>query len=65
MSKAFIRERDSEDEALELSSQLPAGVKNYITPGGYRKLQQELDHLWKVERPELVKTIIESNLKKR
>ena len=57
MSKAFIRERDSEDEALELSSQLPAGVKNYITPGGYRKLQQELDHLWKVERPELVKTI--------
>ena len=57
MSKAFTREQDSEDEELELSSQLPAGVKNYITPGGYRKLQEELDHLWKVERPELVKTI--------
>jgi transcription elongation factor GreB len=57
MSKAFTRERDSDDEELELSSQLPAGVKNYITPGGYRKLQEELDHLWKVERPELVKTI--------
>jgi transcription elongation factor GreB len=57
MSKAFTRETESEDEELELSSQLPAGVKNYITPGGYRKLQEELDHLWKVERPALVKTI--------
>ena len=70
MSKAFTREMgqagklrnggsqtDSEDEELEPSAQLPAGVKNYITPGGYRKLQEELDHLWKVERPALVKTI--------
>jgi len=57
MSKAFTREQDSDDEELELSLQLPVGIKNYITPGGYRKLQDELDHLWKVERPELVKTI--------
>ena len=57
MSKAFTRETDSDDEELELSAQLPDGVKNYITPGGYRKLQEELDHLWKVERPALVKTI--------
>jgi transcription elongation factor GreB len=57
MNKAFTREKDSEDEELELSLQLPAGVKNYITPGGYRKLQEELDHLWKMERPELVKII--------
>ena len=57
MSKAFTRETDSDDEELEPSSQLPVGVKNYITPGGYRKLQEELDHLWKVERPALVKTI--------
>jgi transcription elongation factor GreB len=57
MSKAFTREQDSDDEELELSSQLPVGVKNYITPIGYRKLQEELDHLWKVERPALVKTI--------
>jgi len=57
MSKAFTRETDSDDEELELSSQLPVGVKNYITPGGYRKLQEELDHLWKMERPALVKTI--------
>ncbi|HTN93908.1 MAG TPA: transcription elongation factor GreB [Gallionella sp.] len=57
MSKAFTRERESEDEELELASQLPAGLKNYITPYGYRKLREELDHLWKVERPALVTTI--------
>ncbi len=33
------------------------GVKNYITPGGYRRLQEELTHLWKVERPAMVATV--------
>jgi transcription elongation factor GreB len=32
-------------------------VKNYITPGGYRRLQEELAHLWKVERPPVVSTV--------
>ena len=32
-------------------------AKNYITPGGYRRLQDELAHLWKVERPALVATV--------
>jgi transcription elongation factor GreB len=32
-------------------------VKNYITPGGYRRLQEELAHLWKVERPPVVATV--------
>jgi transcription elongation factor GreB len=31
--------------------------KNYITPGGYRRLQEELAHLWKVERPPVVSTV--------
>jgi transcription elongation factor GreB len=31
--------------------------KNYITPGGYRRLQDELAHLWKVERPSMVTTV--------
>ena len=31
--------------------------KNYITPGGYRRLQDELAHLWKVERPPVVTTV--------
>jgi transcription elongation factor GreB len=51
MSKAFTRETDTDDEELAPVAQLPAGAKNYITPGGYRKLQEELDHLWKTERP--------------
>jgi transcription elongation factor GreB len=32
-------------------------VKNYITPGGFRRLQDELAHLWKVERPPVVTTV--------
>lgn len=58
MSKAFTRENDdAEDEELEPAQQLPVGVKNYITPAGFQRLQDELDQLWKRERPELVKVI--------
>ncbi|OFZ66310.1 MAG: transcription elongation factor GreB [Betaproteobacteria bacterium RBG_16_56_24] len=58
MSKAFTREHDSDDDEDTLPAlQLPLGVKNYITPSGHQRLQEELNHLWKVERPELVKTI--------
>jgi transcription elongation factor GreB len=32
-------------------------VKNYITPAGHRRLQEQLAHLWKVERPEIVRTV--------
>jgi transcription elongation factor GreB len=31
--------------------------KNYITPAGYRRLQDELTRLWKVERPPVVATV--------
>ena len=34
-----------------------ADEKNYITPGGFRRLQEELAHLWKVERPAMVTTV--------
>jgi transcription elongation factor GreB len=50
-------QNDSDGKEPEAAVQMPAGVKNYITPQGYRKLQNELDQLWKVERPALVKTI--------
>ena len=33
------------------------GFKNYITPAGYRRLHEELTHLWKVERPQMVATV--------
>jgi transcription elongation factor GreB len=32
-------------------------VKNYITPAGYRRLQDELARLWKEERPPMVATV--------
>ena len=32
-------------------------TKNYITPGGFRRLQEELARLWKVERPPVVATV--------
>src|SRR5574339_155384 len=32
-------------------------ARNYITPGGYRRLQEELARLWKVERPQMVATV--------
>src|SRR5262245_11896207 len=31
--------------------------KNYITPGGYRRLQEELTHLWRVDRPQVVTVV--------
>jgi transcription elongation factor GreB len=36
---------------------LPRGVKNYMTPGGYARLKNELMKLLNVERPELVKVV--------
>lgn len=58
MSKAFTKEPETDsDEEQEPAPQLPAGLKNYITPGGFQRLKDEFDLLWKTERPELVKTI--------
>jgi transcription elongation factor GreB len=58
MSKAFTRESEGdEDEELSPALRIPPGSKNYITPAGFRRLQDELDHLWKRERPELVKVV--------
>ena len=57
MNKALTRADDSGDDELEPAIQLPAGVKNYITPNGYGKLKRELDQLWKVERPALVQMV--------
>lgn len=31
--------------------------KNYITPKGFKKLQDELDYLVRIERPEVTKTV--------
>lgn len=55
MSKAFTKETDQDDDDLpEGAAALPRGAKNYMTPAGYRRLQKELDHLIRKERPEVV-----------
>ena len=56
MSKAFTRESDAADldEELEEASPLPAGSRNYMTPGGFARLKAELASLVDKERPETV-----------
>ena len=58
MNKAFVRERDSEDdEELEPALKLPAGTRNYITPAGHALLKSELEELVKRERPRVVEVV--------
>ncbi len=59
MSKAFTREGDDapEDDGAELAPPLPAGARNYMTPGGFARLSAELDRLVRKERPELVAVV--------
>lgn len=55
MSKAFLRESDSElpPEPTPSVALLPVGAKNYITPTGAQRLRNELARLVDVERPPL------------
>ena len=60
MNKAFTREDDVEiDDELEepLSSPLPPGARNYMTPGGFARLKAELAELVDKERPQVVATV--------
>lgn len=58
MSKAFVKESDHDDEdELPEGLALPSGYKNYMTPAGYQALKDELTHLMKVERPQIVQIV--------
>ena len=58
MNKAFVKETEDDEEADgEVSSPLPAGAKNYITPQGYARLRDELVRLLDVERPDIVRIV--------
>lgn len=58
MNKAFVRESDGEDdEELAPALKLPAGTRNYITPGGHVRLKSELENLVKRERPHVVEIV--------
>lgn len=59
MSKVFTKEDSNDDEDIEdiRLPELPAGTKNYMTPGGHRRLKAELEHLSGVERPEVTRVV--------
>ena len=53
MSKAFVRESDSNDgeEVLRPLPVLPTGARNYLTTEGAKRLQDELTQLLETDRP--------------
>jgi transcription elongation factor GreB len=57
MSKAFVKETDDETELPDDAPVIPAGVRNYMTPDGHRRMQDELRHLLRDERPKTVETV--------
>src|SRR6266478_4361872 len=57
MSKAFVKETDDEDDLPDKPLAIPARVKNYMTPGGHRRMQDELRQLLRLERPKMVETV--------
>jgi transcription elongation factor GreB len=59
MSKAFTSEETEVDDDVgaEAGAPLPAGSRNYMTPGGFARLKRELDDLVSRERPALVATV--------
>jgi transcription elongation factor GreB len=57
MSKAFVKESDDAEELPDEAPPLPQGAKNYITPDGFRRLQDELKQLQRAERPRIVEIV--------
>lgn len=57
MNKAFTKETDQEEDALPAELKVPVGSKNYMTPGGHRRMRDELYQLVHKERPELTQLI--------
>jgi transcription elongation factor GreB len=57
MNKAFVKESDQDDDDELPMPDIPAGTKNYMTPGGHKRMKDELLRLIDVERPEVVKIV--------
>jgi transcription elongation factor GreB len=58
MSKAFTKESDADDTDDDVGAAMPlAGMKNYITPDGYKRLRDELISLIDDERPKVVDAV--------
>ncbi len=57
MSKAFTKESEADEDFEGEIPALPPGTRNYITPEGLRRLQDEFAQLQKIERPKIVDTV--------
>jgi transcription elongation factor GreB len=58
MSKAFNKETDAETaEEQDAPDPLPPNTRNYMTPGGFDAMQEELRRLLREERPKVVETV--------
>ncbi len=57
MSKAFVKEGDEPEVEPALDEQPKPTGPQYITPAGYKKLADELEGLWKVERPRVTREV--------
>jgi transcription elongation factor GreB len=59
MSKAFTREDEAPQDDFEGEDEhpIPAGSKNYVTPGGWQRMRDELKWLVAIERPEVTRVV--------
>ncbi len=57
MNKAFVKETEQDDDQDAVIPEIPAGVKNYMTPAGHLRMKTELLHLIDVDRPEVVNIV--------
>ncbi|CAN5793634.1 transcription elongation factor GreB [soil metagenome] len=57
MSKAFVKEAEQDDDQENAAPEIPAGVKNYMTPQGHQKMKAEFLRLIDVDRPEVVNIV--------
>jgi transcription elongation factor GreB len=57
MSKAFTRESDADESLPETNPTDSPGGKNYMTPRGFRQMQDELGDLCRGERPRVVDAV--------
>jgi transcription elongation factor GreB len=55
LSQPHPADADADDD--DDAPALPKGVKNYITPQGFRRMQEEARHLLRVERPKVVEVV--------
>jgi transcription elongation factor GreB len=57
MSKAFTKETDGDDDDVDPGPSPIPGGKNYVTPEGFKRIEDELQTLSRVERPKIVEIV--------